>query len=95
VKCEEAMPVAANEVYFRTWRGRWCFLPAIPCLCGGAAASLLSVSLPYRALHASRVPTISGSTPCFRHDSCTGMHGMPVDLHAMMFGWDDPGKEGQ
>ena len=34
VKCDEAMPVAANEVYFRTWRGRWCFLPAIPLLCG-------------------------------------------------------------
>ena len=34
VKCEEAMPVAANEVYLRTWRGRWCFLPAIPGVCG-------------------------------------------------------------
>ena len=36
VKCEEAMPVAANEVYLRTWRGRWCFLPAIPGLCGAS-----------------------------------------------------------
>ena len=38
VKCDEAMPVAANEVYFRTWRGRWCFLPAIPLLCGRRGA---------------------------------------------------------
>ena len=41
VKCEEAMPVAANEVYLRTWRGRWCFLPAIPCLCGAVGPSSL------------------------------------------------------
>lgn len=40
VRCDEAMPVAANEVYFRTWRGRWCFLPAIPGLCGRGGAWL-------------------------------------------------------
>lgn len=32
VKCDELLPVAANEVYFKTFRGRWCFLPGIPFL---------------------------------------------------------------
>lgn len=42
VKCDELLPVAANEVYFKTFRGRWCFLPALPWLrmsCLGSTGS--------------------------------------------------------
>ncbi|KAK9835385.1 hypothetical protein WJX81_006485 [Elliptochloris bilobata] len=33
VKADEFIGVSTSEVYFRTLRGRWCFLPFIPGLC--------------------------------------------------------------
>lgn len=29
-KVEENLPLAANELYFVTFHGRWCFLPLVP-----------------------------------------------------------------
>ena len=31
-KCDEFIPLAKSERYFATFRGRWCFLPTLPCL---------------------------------------------------------------
>ncbi|CAK0786828.1 hypothetical protein CVIRNUC_010042 [Coccomyxa viridis] len=50
VKCDELLPVAANEVYVRTFRGRWCFLPGIPGLRGCCSGKSTSWRLPQREI---------------------------------------------
>jgi hypothetical protein len=50
VKCDELLPVAANEVYFKTFRGRWCFLPGIPFLSAHCLGHQ-SWRLPQREMH--------------------------------------------
>ncbi|CAL5222233.1 g4567 [Coccomyxa viridis] len=50
VKCDECLPVAANEVYIRTFRGRWCFLPGIPGLRGCCSGLPSSWRLPQREI---------------------------------------------
>lgn len=50
VKCDELLPVAANEVYFKTFRGRWCFLPALPWLRVSCLGSPGSWRLPQRQM---------------------------------------------
>ncbi|EIE23260.1 hypothetical protein COCSUDRAFT_42167 [Coccomyxa subellipsoidea C-169] len=51
VKCDELLPVAANEVYFKTFRGRWCFLPALPWLRMSCLGSPGSWRIPQREMH--------------------------------------------
>ncbi|CAL8465245.1 g4780 [Coccomyxa elongata] len=51
VKCDELLPVAANEVYFKTFRGRWCFLPALPWLRLSCLGSPGSWRIPQRKMH--------------------------------------------
>ena len=31
-RCDEFIPLARSERYFSTIRGRWCFLPSLPCM---------------------------------------------------------------